>query len=318
MSALSELSRRVQSTTALIERHQRTLRADSPRSALANIRSLEKLRRKLEREFEETAQQEEVDVFYYRILNPERATINGVTAAWREFQNALSAMYVSLKGGGAKKEKSKRSRRKLSEQPPKPTLKPLELGFGYAFAGSIGVTLTLPNHEKGLFSDPAIERATADIFELATSYGSSEKVWELARRFGPEPVNAVYKWVDAHVTHGYGVGIEWKRDEEHHLDLLCQFEELKSLRDDLSKTTIDTRIDVTGDLVAVDSDILTFRMRFDDGEEISGTYETAISTEQAARVPCRYAANLTKSTKVIRIEGEQQNEWYFLNHLEQL
>ena len=233
MSAIAEIQERVQSTGALIEQSQRALRPDSPRSALANIRSLEKLHRRLEREFDEIAAQEEFDVYRYRILNKDRATINGLTSAWREFQNALTVVYSSIKGGGAIKEKPKKGRRKAQVEPLLPARAPLELAFGYAFSGSIGITLTLPNHLEGLFADAAIEKATAEIFDLAEAYPDKQKVREIVRRLGPEPVNAVYKWVDAHVANGYGVAIEWKRDAQHERKVLCQYEELQVLRDDL-------------------------------------------------------------------------------------
>lgn len=318
MSALAEIQERVQSTGALIKQYQRTLRPDSPRSVLANIRALEKLQRRLQREFEEAAAQEEMDVYYYRILNKDRITINGLTSAWREFQDALAVVYSSIKSGGAIKEKPKRSRRKgqtLLQLPKGPSL---ELGFGYVFSGSLGVTLTLPNHVDGLFADPAIEKATAEIFELVEAYEDREKVREIARRLGPEPVNAVYRWVEAHVSNGYGVAIEWKRDIEHERKMLCQHEELQALRDDLSQTTVDQLLEVTGDLVAVDTEAYTFRIRLDEGKEIEGKYDDAITAEQAASVPARYSALIRKSTKIVLIEGAPQPESYFLQSLKPL
>lgn len=62
MSAIAEIQRRVQDTLALIQQYERqSQRPDAPQSIFANIRSLEKLRRKLERDFEEAARQEEME-----------------------------------------------------------------------------------------------------------------------------------------------------------------------------------------------------------------------------------------------------------------
>ena len=318
MSALAEIQERVQSTGALIEQYNRSLRPDSPRSVLANIRSLEKLHRRLQREFEQIAAEEEFDVYHYRILHSERATINGLTSAWREFQNALAVVYSSIKSGGAIKEKPKRGRKKQQTESLLPLRPPLELGFGYAYPGSIGITLTLPNHVEGLFADPAIEKATAEIFELAEAFRNKERVRDIARRLGPEPVNAVFKWVDAHVANKYGVAIEWKRDAQHERKILCQYEELQALRDDLSETTVDQRLDVTGDLAVVDSEKRTFVIHVDDGERITGTYKDAITKEQAASVPARYAAVIKKSTKIVVVEDAAPEEWYFLESLKGL
>lgn len=316
MSALAEISRRVQSTTALIEEHQRSLRPDSPRSALANIRSLEKLRKRLEHEFEEAAAQEEVDVYRYRLFNEGRTTLDGITQAWLEFERVLNVAYSSLKGGGAKKEKKKRGRRK--EEIEAPSIPYLRLGFGYAFSGSVRVTLTLPKVEAGLFADPAIEQATIEIFELANSYKNTERLRELARRYGPEPVEAMYSWVNAHVENGFGLELQWRRDDAHERKMALQNEELQVLRQGLSQTTVEQHLELTGDLVAVNSIAQTFTFISDDGEQISGSYEDAISKEQAARVPARCSAQITKTTRIVVLEEGTPKDTFFLKSVEAL
>ena len=62
MSALAEIQRRIQSTADLIQQHESAARQPgAPPSVFASIRALEKLRRRLEREFEEIASQAVVD-----------------------------------------------------------------------------------------------------------------------------------------------------------------------------------------------------------------------------------------------------------------
>jgi hypothetical protein len=137
----------------------------------------------------------------------------------------------------------------------------------------------------------------------------------MARRLGPEPVKAMYDWAEAHVTHGYGVGIEWRRSEAQTRDMTVQFEEMVVLRDQLKKTTIDTRIEATGDLVAVDMDARTFRIRQDDGDEIEGTFTNAISSDQAARIPARYLADIVKQSKVVQALEEPEPDTFALQLL---
>ena len=221
----------------------------------------------------------------------------------------LAVVYDSLRRGGSrKKSKSKRSTPSALDSAP------IELGFGYSFPGSIGVALTLPNRE-GLFADEVITQATEAIFDLALSYRDQYKIAQMARRLGPEPVKAMYDWAEAHVTHGYGVGIEWRRSEAQTRDMTVQFEEMVVLRDQLKKTTIDTRIEATGDLVAVDMDARTFRIRQDDGDEIEGTFTNAISSDQAARIPARYLADIVKQSKVVQALEEPEPDTFALQLL---
>jgi len=293
MSALIAIQDQLRHVDELIARLERAT-VEHPRPSItANIHALEKERRTLQADFDRIATETEIDVYRYRILTPEqRATLNGLTGAWREFQNLLAVVYDSLRRGGSKKKSGKTKR-----TPPDVTQ--IELGFGYSFPGSVGVALTLPNRD-GLFANEVIAQATEAIFDFAESYRSQARVTQMARRLGPDPVAAMYDWVQAHVSEGYGVDIEWQRSKTQSRSLLVQFEELQVLREQLSKTTIDKRIQVTGDLVAVDMDDSTFRIRQDDGEEIAGSFTTAISAEQAAKIPARYVADIVQQTKVIQ------------------
>jgi hypothetical protein len=186
-------------------------------------------------------------------------------------------VYDSLRRGGSKK----KDKGKRGEVEPEQ----IELGFGYSFPGSVGAALTLPN-KVGLFANEGITQATDTIFDLAQAFNDEQKVTQMARRLGPAPVAAMHRWVKAHVDYHYGVGIEWQRSATQRRTMLVQFEQMEVLRELLSKTILEARLEVTGDLVAVDSEAYTFRIRQDDRDEIEGTYRGAISTEQAARVPC--------------------------------
>jgi hypothetical protein len=93
---------------------------------------------------------------------------------------------------------------------------------------------------------------------------------------------------------------------------------MRALRERLSVTTIETRTQVTGTLVAVDSDEATFRIRQDDEIEIEGAYHDAITREQAARVPARYNATIIKRTKIIKSETAPEPDSYFLESLSEI
>ncbi len=309
MNVLVSIQEQLQQVDELIAHLEHTA-VTAPRPSLAaNLRALEKERKNLQLEFEQAAAAAEVDVYRYRILNTDRATIEGLSSAWREFQNVLSTMYDSLRGGGRAK-KAKGKRKEVADVPQ------LELGFGYSFPGSVGVALTLPNKSAaGLFADDKIRDATETIFDFAKSYQDKAKVQSYIRKLGPGPVAAMYQWVETHVVHHYGVSIEWRRSDTETRSVLVQFEELEVLRTELSKATIDTPMTISGDLVVVNMDDNSFRLRADDGETIDGEFITAISQEQAARIPARYSAHIIKRTMIIPEPDGTQDVSYFLEEI---
>ena len=149
---LVELQDRIQSTTALIAQHERAavgIGPMPPRSLLLNIRALEKLKRRLEAEYLGVASEHELEVYRYRILNEsERVTLPGIAEAWAGFQKFFGSVYHALTEGETKKGK-----KPVQSQH-------LELGYGYSFASSIGVVVTVPR-EVGVYATLPIE----EVFE---------------------------------------------------------------------------------------------------------------------------------------------------------
>jgi hypothetical protein len=317
MSVLATIQEELQHVDELIAQLERRAAENSKPSIFANIRSLEKERRGLQLDFDKAAANAKVDVCRYRVVNHTPATVDGLTAVWREFQNALSLVYYSLKGRPLTrpaKTKSKRAKSPAMELPP-----PLQLGFGYTFPGSVGLAFTLPREDYGasLFPDPdAVMKAASTMFDLAKSYRDPEVVHRYARQLGPVPVEAMYKWVNTNIAHHYGAGIDLQRDGEITNRMLIQYEEFGVLSEELARTTVDERIEIVGSLVAVDTVAHTFRLDADTGEKYEGTYDDVITAEHAARVPWRYNATILRIQKVI--PDDAQADKYSLLSLEGL
>ncbi|MGA2597755.1 MAG: hypothetical protein ABSH09_12295 [Bryobacteraceae bacterium] len=85
MSQLASVQDQLRHVDQLISALERTAISQPRPSIVANIRALEKERRTLQADFDRIATEEEVDVYRYRILSQDRATLYGLTAAWREF-----------------------------------------------------------------------------------------------------------------------------------------------------------------------------------------------------------------------------------------
>jgi hypothetical protein len=307
MSVLATIQEELQHVDELIAQLERSAAESSRPSIFANIRSLEKERRNLQLDFDKAAAIAKVDVCRYRVVNQTPATVDGLTAVWREFQSAVSLVYYSLKGQpltppAGKKGKGKKSKAVTHELPL------LQFGFGYTFPGSVGLAFTMPQEtiDDGLFVDnDAVMKACGTMFELAKSYRDPETVHKYARQLGPVPVEAMYRWVNTNIAHHYGAGVDLQRNGEITNRMLIQYEEFNVLSEELARTTVDERIEVVGSLIAVDTEKQTFRLDADSGERYDGTYEDAITAEHAARVPYRYRAAILRIIKVIPNEGDR-------------
>lgn len=305
MSVLATIQEELQHVDELIAQLERQAAGDARPSVFANIRSLEKERRSLQVDFDKAAAQANVDVVRYRVMNRSPATMDGLTAVWREFQNALSLVYYALKGEPLTRPVPKRGKRSKTTTVELP---PLQLGFGYTFPGSVGIAFTIPREsmETTLFPDPdAVMKAANTIFDLAKSYQDAEAVHRYARQLGPVPVEAMYRWVNTNIAYRYGAGVDLQRNGEVTNEMLIQYEEFGVLSEELAQTTVDEQIQAVGSLVAVDTVAHTFRINADMGEIYEGTYEDAITADHAARVPWRYKATILRVIKVIPEETDK-------------
>jgi hypothetical protein len=290
-SLMLEVQAKIQRVDEMIADLRKTATRHPRPSLFANIRALEKEQRFLQQEFEHFAASMEEDVYRYRVLNVDRPTLAGLSEAWKAFQELFTATYQSLRFGVAPPAAGKK--RSKTQPDPLPT-GPL-FGWGYSYQGSVGVGLTLPRKEGTLVEDPYVEETTNIIFDLA----SAEDVVEATRRLGPSTVNAMFRWAEVHTRNRFGVGIEWRRDLSQKRELVLPAERVATLKESLARTTIETQITVTGELVAADFEKSQYRLHGDDGEDYSGRYSDAITRDHTAVLPARYSATIKRVSKVV-------------------
>ena len=219
MSALLNIRDKIDQATEMIARHEAAMAKPNARSSLAvSIRSLEKLRSHLEEQFLEAAAESEIEVYRYRVIPEDRATIVGLSEAWASFQKFFSAVYQ-----GVGETRGARADVDL-------------FGFAYTFPGSVGVALTLPS-KQGLLDDPLLVEATEAVFDLSESR-EQRPVDEAALRLGPEVIRSMHGWVNTLIEHNYGAGLSW-RDREITIDP----RRLSSLRDRVALTAVRLKVE---------------------------------------------------------------------------
>jgi len=304
VSAIAELQERIQNTNALIAHYERSIAQTgehAPGSLLANIRALEKLKRRLEAEYLGVAAQLELEVYRYRILSDsERPTLAGIAEAWASFQEFFGSVYAALT-------KSAKAKRKKPSQPER-----LELGYGYSFASSVGVVITVPR-EIGIYAVTPIEEASSVVFDLI----EGKQVARHAESLGPAPIRALHHWIGIHIGQHYGLGLEWRSQDVIKRSVEVQYPLLVNLQGTIVNTTTRTSLEIQGELFAVDTDIKEFKMHGDDGRDYVGEFGEAITAEHAASVPARYKVRIIQTTKLIILGGEPETS-LFLEGLDPL
>lgn len=306
MSVLVELQRRIENTNALIAEHERAVAGHGeapPRSMFANIRALEKLKRRLEGEYFEAAADLELEVYRYRILNEsERVTLPGIAEAWLRFQDFFASVYSALTESNNNSQKAKKPSQSSR----------LELGYGYSFASSVGVVVTVPR-EIGIYAAAPIEEASKTVFDLVEAHNLDV----IAADLGPAPIRALGEWINVHVKNQYGLDLEWHSGGHIKRKAEVQYQRLSTLQGEIGNATTSATLRIDGRLYAVDEKSKTFKFDADSGQDFMGEFKEAITEEHAASVPSRYRATIRQTTKVISI-GDEPATVYFLVSLDSL
>jgi hypothetical protein len=309
MNELLELQHKLQDTSAMIAQLERAIVAD-PQSDLLrlNLESVVNRFSWLESEFRELASRAALDVCTYRLfasadLPADRMLpLRGVSGALHDFQTAFSSLFDALKNG-------RRLRTRLTPD----ILAATSLAFGYAFAGSVGVVLTLP-HERLLLGGDMLDDAITTFFSLAQA-PTDEDIKAIGRRLGPGPLRAIFRWAQSHVEDGLGADVSWKRGTDEAASLFLQVQELERLSSAIAAVSEDTReiIDYTGRLTGADIQTKHFRFEPDGGEAVAGSFSDAINETHAVTLPARYKAHLEKNTRIHYSSEQEQITWNLLS-----
>lgn len=310
MSAVLEISEKLQDTQAAIEQLESAIAQQAPTpSIIATLRSLKKRQYDLEAQYAEATANQFLDVCRYRLFpdskEEERPTLRAFTKTLLDFQTLFTQVYHALKTGRP------RGTAHVTAEAAMETA----FGFAYTFTGSLGAVLTLPN-ERLLFDESEIDRAMNTVFELAKA-GDSQKIAEYAKELGAAPIRTLYNWVSDQVTSGLSSQIEWRRKQEVRSELLVQFPELIELKHAIEATSDEEEEEeeVTGLLVGVDLATHTFHMTFEEGNDIRGKMAESIGREEKIEIPRLYTATLIK-TKKIYYSTDKELVYYYLMSLD--
>lgn len=304
MAELHEIRTLLEQTTAALSELQADIaRFPQEKGLLINAASLQKRQRELEEDFLQAAQRQGEAVCSYRLFSEaRRPTIVALSKALLDFQSVFSLIYSAMRRGP-------RARAVLSAELSRET----SFSFGYTYAGSVGVVFTLPTEGLQEGEENLLDRTIHAVFSLAKAR-DPEDVARFARDLGRPPIKATYTWAKDHAQYGLGAGIKWHRAPGASGELLVQRAELEKLRDMIALSTEERSEEVTvqGVLVAADIQRRTFRIFADDGTDIRGRFDDAISEAHKVSLPVRYVAVLRKHSKVILATDTEETSYHLL------
>jgi hypothetical protein len=290
MSELLEVLGHLQDTDAAIARLERVaVEQPDVLSLTSALRSLKKRQENLEAQFAHLASNQFLDICRYRLFDDSegRPTLRAFTSTLGDFQSLFTMVYDALKNG------PKKQSQVSAEIAAKTTF-----GFGYTFAGSLGVVLTLPN-QRLLLADSDIDEAIHIVFKMARAK-TTEEVAYFAHTLGVAPVRKIYQWALDHVQAGLGVDIQWKREEAVRAELFIQPPELEVLERTIAATSDITEetFFVRGRLLGADVKSRTFHLEFEDGSDIRGKMSEEVASQEEIALKHHYAAKIHKRVKI--------------------
>ena len=301
MSNLSDLSRMIQATTATLSRMQRAAaHSQESRSLSLSIASLEQRLHDLEGSFLAEADQLGVEVCSYRVFGAEgQPTAISVGQALESFQAMVSTTYAAVKSG------SPRKGGRVGEK----DLQESEFKLAYAFPGSVGFVLTLPN-KRLLMGESKLDEAMEEIVQIASA-GEPKAIAKFVKRLGPAPIRAVHRWSKSHTDAGLGAAIDWQRNQEILTSVFLDAPEMDRLCETIEATGEATSDEVrlSGMLVGLHSERGTFDLILDNGSHIRGTLKLDVSEDRPAKVPARYSTVLTKTTRIRFATDDDEVVW---------
>jgi hypothetical protein len=307
MSRLLDLQHKIQDTNAMIAKIERSVSEHPAPSLLANLRSLQRRVEMLESDFAVLADRRSQDVCSYRMFSKgERYKVSSFAKALADFQATFTLTYDALKNGP-------KQRATVNPEVEAATA----FDFGYAFAGSVGVMMTLEN-ERLLIGQTHLDEAMSVVFAMAKA-ASAEEIAMFAKRLGPPPVRALYRWATAHVVGDMGAEIEWRKERSLQAGILVQQPELERLREAIAATSEETteQHTFTGTLQGLDIVTRRFRLERPNGEEIVGSTGDVVGPGHSVPIPSTQTVRLELKTKVHYSIDKEDRIWRLLAFVNQ-
>jgi len=294
----------LQETSSTLERVEREIvTAPHDWSLAVTAESLRRRQQDLEKEFAHIANLNLLDVCDYRLIPPDSGEypIASVAKTLGAFQDLVTTIFDAFKTSP-----------KLRARFTADIVAASTLSFGYAYPGSLGFVLTMPN-DRLLFGESELDRAFQTIFEMAKAE-RPEQLATYVAQVGVAGIRRLYAWSQSHVEYGLSADIRWYRQETDRAHVLVQKEELARLREIIEQASEEKeeRFTVSGELLGLDVGAGNyFRISVAGAEDLAGRISREFDRELHYDIHGRVTAELIKKSKIY-YSTEREDEWWEL------
>lgn len=253
----------------------------------------------------ELSTQQLVDVCDYRIIPDVGGNYpaKAVGGALSHFQDMFTAFFSSVR--------ENRPRHRAIYDPD--LVNASTMNVGYAYAGSLGLVLYVPNDQ--LLPDGSDQDRAIDAIFSLSHQTTADGVKSLAEQFGRAPVRRFYEWSKLHSEYGLSADIKWQRGEDVKREVLVQPQELRRVNEliEVSAEEREDTISLDGILVALDVTRHSFKLSFPDAKDVRGSFDDQFNWKIPHEIPGRYRAILKKKTSTQLWSEEEVISWTLLN-----
>jgi hypothetical protein len=305
MSTHLELQRELQEANEAVARAERAMyQFPELPSAQATLRSIVQRRDRLQEEFSAVAQASGYDVCRYWIETGEsNPSITNIADVLGGFQRIFTAVYDAITN--APKQIASWGTEALAAT---------RLGFAYTVPGSVGVVMVV-DESRELLADRKLDEAITGVFEIMSAR-RPEQVLALSERFGLAAVRVAREWAAENSKAGFGANIEWRRKDDVRHRVRLQTPEIVQLETAIDRASHKHTDKLIGELIEINVEEHSFRMRMDLDKVISGTYAAAVSQSNPAIVPHRYEATVEVTQRILP-QSTEESVSYFLVRLDE-
>lgn len=274
-------------------------------SLLLDYHSLEKHQKVLETQFQELAQTEQIDICNYRLITDGEIIypVLAMSSALNTFQELITSIFDAVKNGPKKR-----------YRPSAEIVQESSLGFAYAYSGSLGFALTIPN-QRYLLIESELDQAIDYAFEIIEAK-TSEDVSRLVENVGIASIKKLYDWSKVHADYSLSADIKWRHKDEVRTELLVQPDQLRELCEVLERKSDDsvTKHTLRGRLVGLDIDLKTFHLSFPESEDIKGKLsEEFFEAGGPSLVPGDYSFNLERHESIFYSTKKDEVFWILIS-----
>lgn len=293
---LSDAIIRARKHNEIVQRMEFVLRSDPTNRVLAlGLGSARRRAARSAAELEQFAASDQVDLVQYRLQHPNETYAAGaVSGSLEAFQNAFTAAADRAVNGA-----------KTTAHYSQDIKNDSRLNFGYSYAGSLGMVLSV-NNDRSLLDGGRFD-AVADVFDQFLNVSNGEQAQSAHRDLGGAAINQLYKWSVANAQWETSVDFLIKRSNGTQRGQHVPHAKFVQLSDIFKVNVEDPprTFPVSGILVGLDIKLDKFHFVEPDGENYKGNLSEDFQRTHTT-VGERYTAEICERvTRVIATGSEK-------------